>query len=115
MIFNRNETKEVAVLLGAGSMGTAVIRRFAAGRKILFGDISQANLNRVCEEFIRSGYDAEGMIVNAMDKDSIEAFAAKAASFSALSCAISSRTSPFQRYLTVSTSTAAASMKAAMM
>lgn len=80
MIFNRNETKEVAVLLGAGSMGTAVIRRFAAGRKILFGDISQANLDRVCEEFIRSGYDAEGMIVNAMDKDSIEAFAAKAAS-----------------------------------
>ena len=80
MIFNRNETKEVAVLLGAGSMGTAVIRRFAAGRKILFGDISQANLNRVCEEFISSGYDAEGMIVNAMDKDSIEAFDAKAAS-----------------------------------
>lgn len=80
MIFNRNETKEVAVLLGAGRMGTAVIRRFAAGRKILFGDISQANLDRVCEEFTRSGYDAEGMIVNAMDKDSIEAFAAKAAS-----------------------------------
>ena len=80
MIFNRNETKEVVVLLGAGSMGTAIIRRFAAGRKILFGDISQANLDRVCEEFIRSGYDAEGMIVNAMDRESIEHFAAKAAS-----------------------------------
>ena len=49
MIFNRNETREVVVLLGAGSMGTAIIRRFAAGRKILFGDISQANLDRVFE------------------------------------------------------------------
>lgn len=80
MIFNRNETREVVVLLGAGSMGTAIIRRFAAGRKILFGDISQANLDRVCEEFTRSGYDTEGMIVNAMDRESIEQFAAKAAS-----------------------------------
>jgi NAD(P)-dependent dehydrogenase (short-subunit alcohol dehydrogenase family) len=80
MIFNRNETREVVVLLGAGSMGTAIIRRFAAGRKILFGDISQANLDRVVEEFTRSGYEAEGMIVNAMDKESIENFAAKAAS-----------------------------------
>lgn len=80
MIFNRNETNEVAVLLGAGSMGTAIIRRFAAGRKLLFGDISQKNLDRVCEEFTRSGYEAEGMIVNAMDRESIEAFAARAAS-----------------------------------
>lgn len=80
MIFNRNETTEVIALLGAGSMGTAIIRRFAAGRKILFGDINQKNLDRVCEEFIRSGYDAEGMIVNAMDRESIENFAKKAAS-----------------------------------
>ena len=80
MIFNRNETTEVIALLGAGSMGTAIIRRFAAGRRILFGDINQKNLDRVCEEFIRSGYDAEGMIVNAMDRESIENFAKKAAS-----------------------------------
>ena len=33
MIFDRNENKEVIALLGAGSMGTAIIRRFAAGRK----------------------------------------------------------------------------------
>ena len=33
MIFDRNEKKEVIALLGAGSMGTAIVRRIAAGRK----------------------------------------------------------------------------------
>ena len=42
MIFDRNEKKEVIALLGAGSMGRAIVRRIAAGRKILLGDISEA-------------------------------------------------------------------------
>ena len=29
MIFDRNEKKQVVVLLGAGSMGTAIVRRMA--------------------------------------------------------------------------------------
>ena len=37
MILDRNENKEVAVLLGAGSMGMAILRRVAAGKKILLG------------------------------------------------------------------------------
>ena len=44
MIFGRNEKKEVIALLGAGSMGTAIVRRIAAGRKILLGDIREDNL-----------------------------------------------------------------------
>ena len=47
MIFDRNENKEVIALLGAGSMGCAIVRRVAAGRKILFGDISEAALDPV--------------------------------------------------------------------
>ncbi len=80
MIFDRNNNKEVIALLGAGSMGTAIVRRIAAGRKILFGDISEANLERVSKEFQYSGYDVDTCIVNALDKDSVEAFAKKAAS-----------------------------------
>ena len=80
MFFDRNENKEVIALLGAGSMGTAIIRRFAAGRKILLGDISEKNLERVAHEFTYSGYDVETMIVNALEKDSVVAFAQKAAS-----------------------------------
>ena len=80
MYFDRNENKEVIALLGAGSMGTAIIRRFAAGRKILLGDISEKNLEKVAHEFTYSGYDVETCIVNALDKDSVFAFAQKATS-----------------------------------
>ena len=80
MIFDRNEKKEVIALLGAGSMGTAITRRIAAGRKILLGDVSEENLERVSRDFRYSGYDVETMIVNALEKNSVEAFAEKAAS-----------------------------------
>ena len=80
MIFDRNDNKEVIALLGAGSMGTAIVRKIAAGRKILLGDISEKNLEKVSHDFIYSGYDVETYIVNALEKDSVEAFARKAAS-----------------------------------
>ncbi len=80
MIFDRNNQKSVIALLGAGSMGTAIVRRIAAGKKILLGDISEKNLERVCHDFQYSGYDVETMTVNALEKDSVEAFAEKAAS-----------------------------------
>ena len=80
MIFDRNENKPVIALLGAGSMGTAIVRRIAAGKKILLGDISEKNLEKVSHDFLYSGYDVETMIVNALEKDSVEAFAKKAAS-----------------------------------
>ena len=80
MFFDRNESKEVIALLGAGSMGTAIIRRFAAGRKILLGDISEKNLEKVAHEFTYSGYDVETCIVDALNRDSVIAFAQKAAS-----------------------------------
>ncbi|HCK89021.1 MAG TPA: short-chain dehydrogenase [Erysipelotrichaceae bacterium] len=79
MIFDRNENKSVIALLGAGSMGTAIIRRFAAGKTILLGDISEANLKRTADDLRYSGYDVHTCIVNALDKASVEAFAEEAA------------------------------------
>ena len=75
MILDRNENKEVVVLLGAGGMGQAIIRTFAAGKKILLGDISQAKLDAVAKDFTYSGYDVETMIVDGTSKESVEAFA----------------------------------------
>lgn len=75
MIFDRNKNKELIVVLGAGAMGTAIARRFASGRKILLGDISQKNLDAVAKDLTYSGYEAETMIVDAMDKESITKFA----------------------------------------
>lgn len=79
MIFDRNEKKAVVALLGAGSMGTAIVRRIAAGKKILLGDISEKALERVGEDLRRSGYDVETIQVNALEKESVEAFACRAA------------------------------------
>lgn len=79
MIFDRKENKDVIALLGAGSMGTAIVRKIAAGRKILLGDISKENLDRVAKEFRYGGYDVETMVVNALEKKSVEQFAEKAA------------------------------------
>ncbi len=80
MIFDRNEKKEVVALLGAGSMGTAIVRKIAAGRKVLLGDISEENLEKAKKEFQYSGYDVETFVVNALEKEAVEAFARKAAS-----------------------------------
>ena len=79
MFFDRNEKKQVVALLGAGSMGTAIVRRIAAGKKILLGDISTQALERVSDDFRRSGYDVETQVVNALEKASIETFAKRAA------------------------------------
>ena len=35
MIFDRNNDKPVVALLGAGSMGTAIVRRFVTGTDLL--------------------------------------------------------------------------------
>ncbi len=80
MILDRNEKKDVIVLLGAGSMGTAIVKRIAAGKKILLGDINEAVLERVSKEFSYNGYDVDTFKVDALDTESVKAFAAKAAS-----------------------------------
>ena len=79
MILDFNENKPVAVVLGAGAMAMAIIRRVAAGAKVLLGDVSEENLAKAAEAMRFNGYDVETMQVNALDKDQVYAFAAKAA------------------------------------
>ena len=78
MEFNLNKNKEVVVLLGAGSMGTAIIKRISTNRIILLGDINEDNLKAREKELKYNGYAVETQIVDAMDFKSVEAFAKKA-------------------------------------
>ena len=80
MILDRNENKEVAVLLGAGSMGMAILRRVAAGKKILLGGRRQCSLDKAAESLRYSGYDVVTFVVDAVDPVQVKAFAEKAAS-----------------------------------
>ncbi len=78
MRFNFNEEREVVALLGAGSMGMAIAERVAQNRIVLLGDISEKNLAASAEKLQFSGYEVETMKVDASDKASIYAFAARA-------------------------------------
>ena len=76
---NFNEEREVVALLGAGSMGMAIAERVAQNRTVLLGDISEKALEAAREKLEYSGYSVETMRVDASDKESIYAFARKAA------------------------------------
>ena len=78
MRFDLNQNKEVVVLLGAGDMGLAIIRRISAGKKILLADINEEKLEQLKKELTQSGYDVETQTTNAMDKKSIQELAKKA-------------------------------------
>lgn len=78
MNFNLNENKDVVVLLGAGSMGTAIVKRIGAGKTIFIGDISEKNLEERAKELRTGGYIVETQKVDALDRNSVEEFAKKA-------------------------------------
>jgi NAD(P)-dependent dehydrogenase (short-subunit alcohol dehydrogenase family) len=80
MKFNLNEDREIVVLLGAGSMGTSIIKRISNNRIVLLGDISEENLKNRAEELKYNGYDVETQVVDALDEESVENFAKKASS-----------------------------------
>ena len=74
MVLDRNNNKEVAVQLGAGSMGTAILRRVAAGKKILLGGRRQSSLDKAADSLRYSGYDVETFVVDAVDPIQVRAF-----------------------------------------
>lgn len=78
MDFNLNEDKEVVVLLGAGSMGTAIVKRISTNRIIFLGDINEDNLKKRENELKYNGFAVETQIVDAMDAKSVKSFTKKA-------------------------------------
>lgn len=80
MNFNMNQNLPVIALLGAGSMGIAITRRIGAGKRVFLGDISEKNLETKAKELRTSGFIVETRVVDAMSRDSVRAFAEKAAS-----------------------------------
>lgn len=80
MILDFNPSKPVVALLGAGSMGMAIIRRVAVGATVLLGDVNETTLERAATDLGYAGYDTTTIRVDATNKEQIYAFAAKAAS-----------------------------------
>jgi len=80
MQFNMNDNLPVIALLGSGSMGKAIIRRIGAGKRILLGDVSETKLQTEEKELASQGYVVVTKQVDALDQDSVRAFAEHAAS-----------------------------------
>lgn len=71
---------EVVVLVGAGAIGTAIARRVGQGRRVIVADLRAENAERVREQLLDAGYEAEATTVDLADAGSVRALAQHAAS-----------------------------------
>lgn len=72
--------KEVVVLFGAGSIGTAIARRIGVGKHILVADRNEENINITRKILSEAGYNNSGISVDISKKEEILKVAEKAKS-----------------------------------
>ena len=63
--------KQVSVLVGAGSIGLAIIRRVSAGKHIVLADYSQDNAQRAAQTLENAGYECSTMKCDLGSKEDI--------------------------------------------
>ena len=63
--------KEVAVLVGSGSIGQAIIRRVGAGKKIILGDLKISAANEAAKILENAGFDVLAAEVDISSRESI--------------------------------------------
>ncbi|NHA15778.1 SDR family oxidoreductase [Thioalkalivibrio sp. XN279] len=76
--------EEVLVIIGPGSMGTAVARRVGAGKHILVADLREENARSAEETLLGAGFDVSAATVDITDPHSVQALAEKAAGMGAV-------------------------------
>ena len=74
------KTKEVVVLIGAGSIGLAIARRIGSGKTILIADYKDENLKVVSKELYNAGFENETIMINISEKGSVNELIEKALS-----------------------------------
>jgi NAD(P)-dependent dehydrogenase (short-subunit alcohol dehydrogenase family) len=70
---------EVAVLIGTGSIGVAIGRRAAIGRKLLLADFNEKTMADVATQLHGEGYDVTTQQIDIADHNSVAALADTAA------------------------------------
>jgi saccharopine dehydrogenase-like NADP-dependent oxidoreductase len=63
----------VIVVIGAGSIGQAIVRRVAAGKQILLADIRLANADAAAKTLIDAGFSVSTTTVDVSSRDSVHA------------------------------------------
>lgn len=68
----------VLLLIGAGQIGMAIVRRVGYGMKILIGDKKQENADKAAEILNNAGFNALGMQMNLSSRTSIQSIITEA-------------------------------------
>ncbi len=77
-------SKDVAVLLGTGSIGQAIIRRVGAGKHIVLADLKKENADKAAKILEDAGFETSTIAVNLGSKDDILALVEHAQKFGAV-------------------------------
>jgi len=72
--------RRVVAVIGSGGMGIASARRLAGGRRVLFADYSQSNLDMAAKSLRDDGHDVETHLIDVASFESVQNFATTAAS-----------------------------------
>jgi NAD(P)-dependent dehydrogenase (short-subunit alcohol dehydrogenase family) len=70
----------IVAIIGSGGMGIASARRLGVGKRILFADFSQKNLDLAAQSLRDDGHEVETHVVDVASFDSVQKFAKAAAS-----------------------------------
>lgn len=76
--------KEVMMVVGAGQISMAIARRLGYGMKIVTGDRSLENANKIADTMNQAGYDVEPYEMDLSDRVSIKAMIDKCLSYGKL-------------------------------
>src|ERR1700749_4409428 len=70
----------VIVLVGAGSIGQAIVRRVGAGKHVLLADLRQENADAAAKTLSEAGFEVTATTVDVSSRASVETLVAKARS-----------------------------------
>ena len=76
---------EVIVVLGAGSIGQAIVRRISAGKHVLLADLRQENADVAAKTLSDAGFNVSTAIVDVSSRESVHALVAAATATGAVS------------------------------
>lgn len=77
--------KDVMMLTGAGQIGMAIARRMGFGMKIVVGDYSLDNANKICAIMNNAGFDAVAFEMDLSCRDSIRGMISEAQKYGEIS------------------------------
>jgi len=75
----RFSMEDVLVVIGPGSMGSAIARRVGAGKHILLADLREENARAAEQALLDAGFEVSTATVDITDRKSVRALAQKAA------------------------------------